>query len=153
MSYSATVLQVVIHGNIISDISSHRYVSITTLLTPMSSILSIHNIFPQRVHDDMIKWKHFSRCWPFVRGIHRWPVNSPHKGQWRGAVMFSFICAWINGWENNRKAGDLRRHHDHYDVLVMRRQLWYFQNLFRCQWVFPNQLSFSQWLIRFLENV
>ena len=25
--------------------------------------------------------KHQSpRYWPFVRGIHRWPVNSPHKG-------------------------------------------------------------------------
>ena len=42
-------------------------------------------------HDDVIKWKHFSRYWPFVRGIHRSPVNSPHKGQWRGALMFSLI--------------------------------------------------------------
>ena len=25
-------------------------------------------------------------------------MNSPHKGQWRGASMFSLICAWINGW-------------------------------------------------------
>ena len=31
-------------------------------------------------HDDIIKWNHFPRYWPFVRGIHRWPVNSPHKG-------------------------------------------------------------------------
>ena len=44
-------------------------------------------------HDDVIKWKHFPRYWPFVRGIHRWPVNSPHKGQWRGALIFSLICA------------------------------------------------------------
>ena len=29
------------------------------------------------------------------------PVNSPHRGQWRGALMFSLICAWINGWVNN----------------------------------------------------
>ena len=43
-------------------------------------------------HDDVIKWKHFSRYWPFVRGIHRSPVNSPHKGQWNGALMFSLIC-------------------------------------------------------------
>ena len=28
------------------------------------------------------------RYWLFMRGIHRWPVNSPHKGQWRGPVMF-----------------------------------------------------------------
>ena len=41
-------------------------------------------------HDDVIKWKHFPRYWPFVRGIHRWPVNSPHKGQWHGALMFFF---------------------------------------------------------------
>ena len=40
---------------------------------------------------------HFPRYWPFVRGMHRWPVNSPHKGQWRGALMFSLICAWIDG--------------------------------------------------------
>ena len=44
-------------------------------------------------HDDVIKWKHFPRYWPFVRGIHRSPVNSPHKGQWRGTLMFSLICS------------------------------------------------------------
>ena len=47
-------------------------------------------------HDGVIKWKHFPRYWTFVRGIHRSPVNSPHKGQWRGALMFSLICVWIN---------------------------------------------------------
>ena len=72
-------------------------------------------------HDDVIKWKHFPRNWPFVRGIHRSPVNSPHKGQWRGALMFALICVWINGWVNNREAGDLRRHRAHYDVVVMTR--------------------------------
>ena len=71
------------------------------------------------IHDDVIKWKNFPRCWPFVRGIHRPPVNSPHKDQWRGALMFSLICAWMNGWVNNREAGDLRRHRAHYDVIVM----------------------------------
>ena len=61
------------------------------------------------LHDDVIKWKHFPRYWPFLRGIHRSPVNSPHKGQWRGALMFTLICVWINGWVNNREVGDLRR--------------------------------------------
>ena len=70
-------------------------------------------------HDDVIKWKHFPRYWPFVRGIHRSPVNSPHKGQWRGALMFSLIFPRINGWINNREAGDLRRYRSHYDVIVM----------------------------------
>ena len=50
--------------------------------------------------------------------------NSPapgeqHEGQWRGALMFSLICAWINGWVNNGEAGDLRCHRAHYDVIVM----------------------------------
>ena len=49
-------------------------------------------------HDDAIKWKYFPRYWPFVRRIHRSSVNSPHKGQWRGYLMFSLICAWINVW-------------------------------------------------------
>ena len=70
-------------------------------------------------HDDVIKWEHFPRYWPFVRGIHRSPVNSPHKGQWRRALMFSLICVWINGWVNNRKAGDLRRYRGHYGVNVI----------------------------------
>ena len=47
------------------------------------------------------------------------PVNSPHKGQWGGALMFALICVWINGWVNNREAGDLRRNRAHYDVNVM----------------------------------
>ena len=71
-------------------------------------------------HDDVIKWKHFPRNWPFVPEIHRSPVNFPHKGQWRGALMFSLIYAWINDWVNNREAGDLRRQHGHYDVIVMK---------------------------------
>ena len=70
------------------------------------------------VHDDVIKWKHFPRYSPFVPGIHRWPVNSPDKGQWRGTLILSLICAWINGWVNNREAGDLRRYRVHYDVTV-----------------------------------
>ena len=70
-------------------------------------------------HDDVIKWKHFPHNWPFVRGIQRSPVNSPHKGQWRGALMLSLIWVWINDWVNNREAGDLRRYRAHYDVIVM----------------------------------
>ena len=68
------------------------------------------------------------------------PVNSPYKGQWRGALMFSLICAWISGWVNNREAGDLRCNRAHYDVNVMLQYLlnnWeiFFSNcnfIFRC---------------------
>ena len=41
------------------------------------------------VHDEVIKWKHFPLYWPFVRGIRRSSVNSPHKGQWRGCFLWS----------------------------------------------------------------
>ena len=70
-------------------------------------------------HDDVIKWKYFPRYWPFMRGIYRSPVNSPQKGQWRGALVFTLICARINGWVNNPEAGDLPRHITHYNVIVM----------------------------------
>ena len=73
----------------------------------------------QWFHDDVIKWKHFPRYWPSLGGTHRSPVDSPHKGQWRGALMFYLICTWTNSWVNNRDAGDLRRHGDHYGVTVM----------------------------------
>ena len=74
-------------------------------------------------HDDGVKWKHFPRSWPFVRRIHRSPVNSPHKGQWRGVLMLSLICAWINASVNNREADYLRRHRTHYDITVMIRSI------------------------------
>ena len=50
---------------------------------------------------------------------HRSSVNSPHKGQWGGAFIFSLICTWSNGWVNNREAGEMRRQLTHYDVIVM----------------------------------
>ena len=71
------------------------------------------------LHDDVIIWKHFRRYWLFVKGIHRSSVDSPYKGQWRIALMFSLICAWTNGWGNSWDAGDLRRHRVHCNVTVM----------------------------------
>ena len=75
-------------------------------------------------HDDVIKWKHFPRYWPFVRGIHRFPVNSPHKGQCRGALMFSLICVWINGWSKQSWG-------------------WWFETLSRSLWRHSNDFSWS----------
>ena len=91
------------------------------LAVPLPEVSSTRDPGHQQpqAHDDVIKWKHFPRHWPFVRGIHRSPVNSPHKGQWRGALMFSLISVWIKGWVNNREAGDLRRQRGHYDVIIM----------------------------------
>ena len=61
----------------------------------------------------------FSTLLALCELIHRSPVNSPHKGQWRRVLMFSLICAWTNDWANHRHTGDLRRHRAHYDVTVM----------------------------------
>ena len=76
-------------------------------------------------------WRHqmetFSALLALWAGNSPVPVNSPHKGQWRGGLMFSLICTWINGWVNNREAGDLRRHRGHYDVNVM----WTY-DIYRC---------------------
>ena len=95
------------------------------------------------LHDDVIKWKHVPRYWPFAPGIHRSPVNSPHKGQWRGSLMFSLICAWINGWANNREAGDLRRHRAHHGVTVMRHvSTIAVVNLLKC----VQSVSYTSWI-------
>ena len=51
--------------------------------------------------------------------------NSPVPGEFptqrpvTPSCDVSLICVWINGWVNNRKAGDLRRYRAHYDVSVM----------------------------------
>ena len=66
-------------------------------------------------------------------------VNSPHKGQWRGALMFALICARINGWVNNGGAGDLRRHRAHYDVILM-------CNSCRAEFIKLNIKSYSDFL-------
>ena len=78
------------------------------------------------IHDEVIKWKHFPHYWPFVQGIHESPVNSPHKVQCCGALMFSLISASTKGWVNKRDAGDFRHHHAHYDITEM--HFWLFIN-------------------------
>ena len=101
-------------------------------------------------YDDVIKWKHFPRYWPFVSGIHWSPLNSPHKGQWRGALMFSFICARINDWVNNRKAGDLKRHRAHYEVFVMPRWWPFNIKILFVYWLWL--IKFNRWLLWVLDS-
>ena len=75
--------------------------------------------FNQQNDDGVIKCKHSPRYWPFVRGNPGSLVNSPHRGQWRGILIFSLICSWINSYINNGETGDLRRHLAHYDITVI----------------------------------
>ena len=71
------------------------------------------------VHDDVIKWKYFPRYWPFVQGFtgDRWSPRT--KASDAELWCFLWPAPWINGWVNNREAGDLRRHRAHCDVIVM----------------------------------
>ena len=73
---------------------------------------------------DMSWWRHqmetFSALLALFAGNSPVTGEFPHKSQWRGALGFSLICTWINGWVTNREAGDLRRHRAHYDITVMR---------------------------------
>ena len=69
-------------------------------------------------------WRHQMETFFRIIGLSPVTVNSPHKGQWRGVLMFSLICTWVNGWVNNGEAGDLRRHRAHYDVTVMHCLEW-----------------------------
>ena len=61
----------------------------------------------------------FSALLALSEGNQRSPLNSPHKGQWRGALMIYLICAWTNGWANNRDAGGLGRHRAHHGAAVI----------------------------------
>ena len=99
-------------GPLCGEFTGHRWI-----LRTMTSVVAGD-------HDDVIKWKHFPRYWPFVRRIHRSPVNSPHNDQCRGALIYSLTHAWINVWVNNREAGDLRPHRAHYDVIVIHIRYW-----------------------------
>ena len=113
-----------------------------------------HHLYSVRYHDDVIKWNHFLCHWPFVRRIHRSPVKSPHKGQWRGALVFSVILAWTNGWINTRYAGDLRHHHVQYDVTVMIQDMC--RNLWSVEWcvLYVDPIVFAIWdPIHYLHHI
>ena len=60
----------------------------------ISHQIIVHSRYLVVTDDDVIKWKYFPLYWPFVERIHWSPVNSLHKGQWRGALMFSLICTF-----------------------------------------------------------
>ena len=103
------------------------YVSVSKILALIWSTMMIscmNKVWTtfRALHDDVIKWKHFLRNWPFVRGIHRSPVNSKHKGQWRGALMFALICVWIKqswGWRFETQSYSLWRHSNGLFTLYM----------------------------------
>ena len=88
---------------------------LTSLLNHLRHKIDIRVIHViKKVDDDVIKCKHFSHNWPFVRGIHWSLVNSPPPTKASDAELWCFL--WTNGWANHGDAGDLRCHRAHYDV-------------------------------------
>ena len=100
-------------------LGNNKEESILRLLIWEYKVLSTNRLFLSK----NTWWRHqmvtFSALLTICAGNSPVPGEFPHKGQWRGALMFSLICVWINGWVNNRKAGDLRGYRIHYDVIVM----------------------------------
>ena len=74
------------------------------------SIYSLLLTFPWHSINIIVWWRHQIETFSALLALcaRNSPVTGefPHKGQWRVALMFSLICAWINGWVNNREAGD-----------------------------------------------
>ena len=107
-------------------------IQLATIYYVSKMISDVHKIRTRcmySLHDDVIKWRHFPRYWPFVRGIHRSPVNSPHKGQWHRALMFSLICVWnkrLNkqswGWWFETPSCSLWRHRNETTFLFQSRK-------------------------------
>ena len=73
--------------------------------------------------------KHSGNAWNMMTSSN----GNIFRGQWRGTLMFSLIYAPINGWVNNRDAGNLRRHRAHYDVIVMKSPGWQRSMVIRCR--------------------
>ena len=72
--------------------------------------------------------------------------GSPRTGQWRGALLFSLICAWINGWANNPETGDLLRHRALYDVTVLHfRQIPYLLDQNTAQLIYDATMILVDW--------
>ena len=78
-------------------------------------VLTSHVFLPEMLYNIDVTWVSWRLKLPATRSL----VDSPHEGQWRGALMLSLICVWTNGWASSRDAGDLERHRAHYGVTVV----------------------------------
>ena len=129
--------------SLLSDKRNHRRVSLNWTSSPnefsrgckiADCVLIVTNLHKLYVSNKMTSphhrcgavilwWRHqmetFSALLALCAGNSPVTGEFPSQGQWRGALMFSLICSWINGWVNNREGGDLRSHRAHYDAIVM----------------------------------
>ena len=73
-------------------------------------------------HNDVMTWKCFLHYWPFVWGIHRSPVDSPHKGPEMQRFDVFFCLFAISCWTNSPVASDFRCLNSH---VTLQEWFWY----------------------------
>ena len=104
------IWQYVIELGCMYKFAPSQYLDQYELLVYIQNLVKICFFIAQRasLFDSATWWRHqmeiFSALLALCAGNS--PVNSPHKGQCRGALMFSLICAWINSWVNNQEIWD-----------------------------------------------
>ena len=132
MTFSSMVAPEVVNLATYNAASDENFIKIKTFLSQSrSTILGFVNAMREHKIRLYVPAQHNTIL---LHDINKWNISRvtgplwgestgnwwiPHKGQWHGALMFSLICAWTNGWANNRDSGELRRHCAHYDVTVM----------------------------------
>ena len=110
-------------------------------------------------HDDVIKWKHFSRYWPFVREVHRPPVNFPHTQRpvTRNFEVFFDLClnkrlseqSW--GWWFETPSRPLWRHCDVLIVIINGENLTCYARISRLKEIMKLMVTFF-FLVHFVWN-
>ena len=119
--YSIKVIRV-----ILSDITQKKATSVKGI--PIKEYSCHFDVDPKPGNMVLMRhqfpwWRHqmetFLALLAICAGNSPVPGEFPHKYQWRGGLMFSLICAWINGWVNRGEAGDLRHHCANCDVTLM----------------------------------
>ena len=100
-----------------------RHPSLRLLSWPLPLFSSHCNTFEGRVPVDFTWWRHQMETFSALQALcaGNSPVTSEFPAQRPVTRSFNvfFDLRLINGWVNNREAGDLRRHRGHYDVIVM----------------------------------
>ena len=132
----------------------HQWIDSYNNVREMVPLKSINRVLCALRDEYLTWWRHqmetFSALLAICAGNSPVTGEFPLKGQWRRALMFSLICAWINGWVNNREAGDLRCQRVHYDVIVMVRKrprcyfLWY-NDVVAQSWYLPQNVTREYW--------
>ena len=92
------------------------FFSIIPVVNPWKTCTHTHSPLPQfAVFGSCLVRREFVSISPMMTSSNEnifcviGPLCGEFTGQWRGALMFPLICAWIKVWANSRETGDLRQ--------------------------------------------